>query len=1269
MKKIISVMISIMLCIGVNNGVPSVVQAAETAIFTVDMSEKTGAVYHGSTGGLYALGSEGSPQVNLITPLKPSTVVQKAPDGMQHPTGDVMDVAKYFVGAGGKQVQIYMQDIFALWGYEYTGMDDYLERLEGVIPKVVQLKKENPELEGKMVYIPFNEPDGIWYTNINTSTAVQKSFNNDWLRIYKLIKSIDPTALIGGTSFAFYRSSAMDSWVKFCVENDCEPDYVTWHELQNDKLKSFKEHLDDFRAIEDKYGMEHREIVINEYAAKEHCSLPGKLVNWIALFEENKVSGCLPYWHNAGNFDDITADSNEPNGAWWLYKWYGDMSGETLKVATSTDRTELYGLASIDDNKKLSNVLFGGVGGNVRVKLANISKTEPFKDCGSVKIKAEATYWTAFHGVAEEPRVIMEGTYPVRNGCVTIDFSDLEATAAYRITVTQSTEEDASGVAYYGDERVSYEAENAAWVGGVYTKTSAQYAQSNGKRLAGMDTSDDGYDLTVKVAYDGYYKMDYIYGNGYGLNTSKPEDNNPITVIQTFSWDGGEKREIVLENTLRWDMAGMYTEYVFLEEGEHVLSVRGTDYTQSGASADCISFTYCGAEIPFEDKIYEAELGDFNMLNDMQDTTVTTEAALSGYSASGYVTGLSERSVPDGGGVRFVVLADDNALYNVSLRYACENDTKANIYLDNTALVLDRKVATIELERGENFKNAGITMFLQKGINIIDIDTDSGVALDYLRVTATKNYGDKTIAIQAEDGALYGNAQIKDGGYASGGKYVSNIEGATEDRLKISVNVTESGFYKMVIYHSNKELFGAHSYNAQIVDRYASYTVNGKDETRVHFKNTYSDENWRTVTKEIWLDEGENTIEFFNDNYKISTCGTLKEGTSSHVPENIEYHTLVNYTPNFDRFEFTPSVVADAGILPSRYKVSVMTTKGGRAYSSKGYAEANETINLTVEADDGYIAKVYANGIDKTDELVDNTLPFTIETDVEFKVMFTSSENSEDMVSDAMLYFVDCGDIAPETLSDGEKFGKYNSVTEQFFSEDIVTGKEWGIVDEYTLNQSYPNLLTGKDTWPRESISADNKDKVETFRYAKDQTKPTDPGITYKFELPDGEYAFELGFFVPSGWITSKYNRKTTLSINSEIKAESFVPSTNSVKPVVVKTIADISGGYATIHIRTADDGNGGPMVSYIKIYKALSLTDAFTLESFECKDGSAELCYTSEVDAVCIKAKYEGDILINAEEIPLLKGEETISFSFGNDEKVFIWEKDKIKPLVWIGQ
>jgi hypothetical protein len=56
-------------------------------------------------------------------------------------------------------------------------------------------------------------------------------------------------------------------------------------------------------------------------------------MGYIAKFERAGVdSAGLAFWHDYGTFDDLVVDNTKPNGGWWMYKWYGDMSGTMLST-------------------------------------------------------------------------------------------------------------------------------------------------------------------------------------------------------------------------------------------------------------------------------------------------------------------------------------------------------------------------------------------------------------------------------------------------------------------------------------------------------------------------------------------------------------------------------------------------------------------------------------------------------------------------------------------------------------------------------------------------------------------------------------------------------------------------------------------------------------------------------------------------------------------------------------------------------------------------
>ncbi len=119
-------------------------------------------------------------------------------------------------------------------------------------------------------------------------------------------------------------------------------------------------------------------------------------------------------------------------------------------------------------------------------------------------------------------------------------------------------------------------------------------------------------------------------------------------------------------------------------------------------------------------------------------------------------------------------------------------------------------------------------------------------------------------------------------------------------------------------------------------------------------------------------------------------------------------------------------------------------------------------------------------------------------------------------------YFVDCGDYVVDTVSEGDSFGIYNTVTDQFFGKDPGTGYEWGVVDEAIDTgraESAPNLgVCTTWTWAYEYNEAGTDvPKEESNRYCHNMFENgVDRILTYKFEMPeDGEYYVEVGLSNP----------------------------------------------------------------------------------------------------------------------------------------------------------
>lgn len=119
-----------------------------------------------------------------------------------------------------------------------------------------------------------------------------------------------------------------------------------------------------------------------------------------------------------------------------------------------------------------------------------------------------------------------------------------------------------------------------------------------------------------------------------------------------------------------------------------------------------------------------------------------------------------------------------------------------------------------------------------------------------------------------------------------------------------------------------------------------------------------------------------------------------------------------------------------------------------------------------------------------------------------------------------LAYFVDCGDYDVRTVSDGDFLGKNQSVTEQVYGADAVTGKKWGIVDEHPSNiaGTAQNGIATNSTWAYEFGTGDGADKTESNRYTKNQFENgVARNLHYKFDLVSGAYTVKVYFADPWG--------------------------------------------------------------------------------------------------------------------------------------------------------
>lgn len=194
----------------------------------------------------------------------------------------------------------------------------------------------------------------------------------------------------------------------------------------------------------------------------------------------------------------------------------------------------------------------------------------------------------------------------------------------------------------------------------------------------------------------------------------------------------------------------------------------------------------------------------------------------------------------------------------------------------------------------------------------------------------------------------------------------------------------------------------------------------------------------------------------------------------------------------------------------------------------------------------------------------------------------TPGEGIRANVDANVAYFVDCGDHGPTTVSSGDLFGTHNSVTEQLYGKDPLTGYTWGLIDDatdtYNGSSISPGLYTS-NTWCYEQNSCeDGLPKEATNRYTKNQYENgKDRALEYAFQLEDGKYTVEIGFANP--WNCS--NHPSVYANFGKDNQFAVVEELDLNAETTCSAVVEVSGGELTLSFRSDDLAIN---VTYIKI-------------------------------------------------------------------------------------
>ncbi len=387
----------------------------------VDASSVVRPVSRVGSGMLYGLADANTPPVSMMQPLKlkqlrqPPPLHEHRPNGYPNPIGDTLDIWRN-AAAIGAVITVDMADSFDGFPYHWTNWNDWYSRIDKMIAAAKSAGVTNIDS-----WEPWNEPDWTW------PSASGVSFNEGWVRTYRRIRQSEPNTAIMGPSYSYWDVNRMRSFLTNAKATNTVPEVVSWHELSG--WRQVAGNVQAYRNLERELGISPRPISINEYASTGEIDVPSSANHYVAQFERAGVRDAQrAFWYEAGTLNGLLYNGR-PTASYWMYKWYGDQTGDIVKVTPTTNNND--GVAAYDAGARAFSLVFGGASGNNTIRVDGIGGLG-----SSVTATLEYVPGSGRTTNVSAATRLWSTAYPVTNGGVTIPITGEDPSGAYRLTLT-----------------------------------------------------------------------------------------------------------------------------------------------------------------------------------------------------------------------------------------------------------------------------------------------------------------------------------------------------------------------------------------------------------------------------------------------------------------------------------------------------------------------------------------------------------------------------------------------------------------------------------------------------------------------------------------------------------------------------------------------------------------------------------------------------------------------------------------------------------------
>ncbi|TIC79108.1 CBM35 domain-containing protein [Nocardioides sp. GY 10127] len=807
--------------------------AADDAAVQVDLGTVTGDFRGGASGGLYALGDDGVPSQALVDGARLTNVSQKAPGGQQHPNGDALDVEDSFFAGAGEDMYVYIQDDYPDWPYnggvrpgdaDGDGEWDYLAVVRKVAEKVATQSAD----PSAYVFIPFNEPDGQWYQDWS---SMKDQFMADWTAVDEVIQEVYAEhglghARLGGPGDSVWHEDRTRDFLTYAAAHDELPDVFIFHVLQDWSLDQFRDHMATYRSILADLGAPEIPVNVTEYGLPDDMGVPGFLLQWMSVFEDEKVDAQTAYWNYAGNLDDNSSRVNGANGGWWLMKWYGDLAGgQTVQVTPPVLNRlrSLQAIATVDEDDEKATVLVGGSTTDIPLELTG---TDAAGLGSTVHVQVRAVTLNGKEGDSPAPAVVMSKDVAVSGGALSLTIPNDDETTAYQVILTPTLADPAPVSTSLVD---STEAEDATIAGAtVYSHDSHDawtLPASGGKDVGSFNNAASSATWDVDVPSTGRYRLSVLAG------ANQAPGEHALFV------DGAYAATVHYAADLGWTYRGTTDVALDLTAGEHTLSLRAS---RNGSSV------LPGADITLDRFDLYDETGGERTTYPSTDARLTDGATLSYASAS--TAGFAALS--GGGTATFFTSNADTGYHDLLVHYRTSRATDLHVTVNG------RTVADLT-PKGAGSWTTRVRVYLGEGVQEVAVSSDRGVLLDDVETVrgADQRASDSDASLrwsgQAEDLDLAGTAGVRTLAASSGSNGSADASGVVSyvgDLGNGSGNTATlerpaglgKGAYVLTMGYANAERSSGINYNPQVVSRFLDVAEDGGGTTRVPFRHNYS---------------------------------------------------------------------------------------------------------------------------------------------------------------------------------------------------------------------------------------------------------------------------------------------------------------------------------------------------------------------------------------------------------------------------------------------